>query len=30
MMNTIAKQLLICSNLGLKWRVSLGAGLSIG
>ena len=29
-MNTIAKQLLICSNLGLKWRVSLGAGLSIG
>jgi len=29
MMNTIAKELLKKSNLGLKWRVGLGAGLSI-
>ena len=29
MMNTIAKGLLKSSNLGLKWRVGLGAGLSI-
>ena len=30
MMNTIAKKLLKSSNFGLKWRVGLGAGLSIG
>jgi len=29
MMNEIAKELLKRSNLGLKWRVGLGAGLSI-
>jgi len=29
MMNTIAEELLQSSNLGLKWRVGLGAGLSI-
>jgi len=29
MMNAIAKQLLKSSSLGLKWRVGLGAGLSI-
>ena len=29
MINAIAKQLLQSSNLGLKWRVGLGAGLSI-
>ena len=30
MMNVIAKELLKKSNLGLKWRVGLGAFLSIG
>jgi len=30
MINTIAKQLLQRSSLGLKWRVGLGAFLSIG
>ena len=30
MINAIAKQLLKRSNLGLKWRVGLGAFLSIG
>jgi len=29
MMNTIAKELLKSSSLGLKWRVGIGAGLSI-